>query len=189
MCSWCYAFSPTFEKLKNALPKDIKVQYVMGGLAPHSDEVMPQNMQEMLKGIWKQIEERVGTKFNFDFWTNCTPKRSTYLSCQATIVARNQDKEYEMIKAIQKAYYLEAKNPSDTNTLVSLAEQIGLEKKEFTKALTSISTITKFKNDLNLGINLQVNGFPSLVLQNDDKYKKIQVDYKNHQSMLKEIMN
>ncbi len=48
MCSWCYAFAPTFEKLKKTLSKDIHLSYIMGGLAPHNDEDMPNDMQVIL---------------------------------------------------------------------------------------------------------------------------------------------
>ena len=33
MCSWCYAFSDTFEKLKEKLDSNIKIEYIPGGLA------------------------------------------------------------------------------------------------------------------------------------------------------------
>ena len=38
MCSWCYAFSPTWQKILENLPSDIKVVYVQGGLAPISND-------------------------------------------------------------------------------------------------------------------------------------------------------
>ena len=78
MCSWCYAFSPTWQKILDNLPSDIKVVYVQGGLAPISNDTMPNDMQQMLQGIWRQIHESVGTKFNFDFWTECTPRPVSY---------------------------------------------------------------------------------------------------------------
>ena len=40
----------------------------------------------------RRIEGRIpGVRFNFDFWTHCTPKRSTYPACRAVIAARAQD--------------------------------------------------------------------------------------------------
>ena len=113
MCFWCYGFAPTWKIVLENLNDNIKVVYVHGGLAPNSDVDMSQEMQEKLQGIWKQIEEQLGSKFNHDFWTNCKPRRSTYLACQACIAARVQGKEYEMIQAIQELYYLKASNPSN----------------------------------------------------------------------------
>ena len=51
MCSWCYAFAPTWKKLLQNLPSHIQVEYIHGGLAPHSDAPMPQEMQDKLQNI------------------------------------------------------------------------------------------------------------------------------------------
>ncbi len=45
MCSWCYAFAPNWRQIKAALPASISVQYVLGGLAPDSDQPMPLHVQ------------------------------------------------------------------------------------------------------------------------------------------------
>lgn len=187
MCSWCYAFAPTFEEVKNKLNDNINIVYIPGGLAKHSAEIMPKDMQTKIESIWYEIETAVGTKFNHDFWTKCEPRRSTYLSCQATIAARLQNKEYEMIKGIQEAYYQKAMNPSDKDTLITVAKSIGLDIKRFKKELTAESTITLFEKDLNLRRRLYVRAFPSLVL----KYKKetypIAHEYNNPQKILDQI--
>ena len=71
-----------------------------------------------IENIWYEIEKDTGTKFNHDFWKKCFPRRSTYLAYEATILARYENKEEEMIKAIQEAYYQKAMNPSDLTTLI-----------------------------------------------------------------------
>lgn len=187
MCSWCYAFAPTFGKLVNSLENNIKIVYVMGGLAPHSEELMPEDMQSMLQSVWKKIELDVGTQFNFNFWTKCKPRRSTYLACQACIAARKQNKEEQMIKAIQEQYYQKAANPSDKSTLEIAAKNIKLNMKKFSEDLESLETIKIFEEDLNLRRSLHVNGFPSLILENDEKYFPITIHFKNHEIILKQI--
>ncbi len=187
MCSWCYAFSPTWQKLLKNLPSDLHVEYVHGGLAPHSDAPMPQSMQTILQNTWRDIEQRIGTKFNYDFWSTCKPRRSTYLACQACVSARLQGKEYEMIKEIQKAYYLNASNPSDRNTLEHSASNINLNVEKFSHDLESKEVIALFEKDLDKRRKLEVNGFPSLVLKAGNNYFKIEVDYTNYETILKKI--
>lgn len=72
MCSWCWGYKPTLDKLKQQLPGVIQFEYVVGGLAPDTNLPMPPEMQQKLEGIWKQIERQLGTKFNYDFWKLCT---------------------------------------------------------------------------------------------------------------------
>ncbi|MGP2657553.1 DsbA family protein [Malaciobacter sp. WC5094] len=187
MCSWCYAFKPTLDKLRKELPIDIQVVHVVGGLAKHSDEIMPLEQQKTIENIWYQINKEVGTKFNHDFWKNCKPRRSTYLSCQATILARYENKEDEMIEAIQKAYYQEAKNPSDASTLIQLAKNIGLDEKKFEEDLKSKKIEEDLQEELNLRRSLKVRVFPSLVLKYKKELYPINIKFNNHKEMLKQI--
>lgn len=187
MCSWCYAFKPTLDELRKHLADNIKLVHVVGGLAKHSDEVMPQEMQEKIEAIWYEIEDVVGTKFNHDFWKDCLPRRSTYLACQATILARAEDKEDEMIEAIQEAYYQKALNPSDASTLIELAKNIGMDEKKFEKDLKSQKIEEDLQNELNFRRSLNVRSFPSLILKYKKELYPINIKYNDYESMLNQI--
>ncbi len=187
MCAWCYAFAPTFETIKQNLGEDFEVIYIPGGLAPHTTEPMPQAMREKIEGFWYQITDVVGTKFNHDFWTKCTPRRSTYLSCQATIAARLQNKEYEMIGAIQGAYYQRAMNPSDEETLITLAGELHLDVEKFTHDLSSQEVIEIFEEELNKRRKMYVNSFPTLLLQYKKELYPINIEYNQPEKMLAHI--
>ena len=189
MCSWCYAFKQTLEKLKKHLDSNIKIVNVVGGLAPHSDEIMPKEMQEKIESIWYEIEEVTGTKFNHDFWEKCAPRRSTYLACEATILARYENKENEMIEAIQESYYQKALNPSDATTLINLAKQIGMDDKKFEEDLKSQKIEEDLHNELNFRRSLHVKTFPSLILKYKKELYPINIKYNDHESMLTQIKN
>jgi len=171
MCSWCWAFRPLWNEIVAGLPENVIAQRILGGLAPDTDQPMPVEMQAKLKGIWQTIQQAVpGTQFNFDFWEKCTPRRSTYQACRAVIAARNQDpaNEEAMILAIQQAYYLEAKNPSDLNTLIELADQIGLDHKQFIADIKSPAINQTLMKEIVFMQRMGVNGFPTLLLENKD---------------------
>lgn len=189
MCSWCYGFSPTWKQLLAHLPSDIKVAYIYGGLAPHSDEPMPLPMQEMLENTWKQIQLHTSVTFNFDFWTTCKPRRSTYIACQACIAARLQNKEYEMIQAIQELYYQKASNPSDRDTLEDAAKNCSLDSEKFSKDVESDAVVAMFQKDLNKRRELGINGFPSLVYHCEGKYLNITIDYTSYETILKQLLS
>jgi len=140
MCSWCWGFEKTWEQVKKALPDDINIQHILGGLAPDSSEIMSNEMREYIQKNWQKIEMTIpGTKFNHDFWKNCQPKRSTYPACRAVIAIREQNPQLEvkMTQLIQQSYYLDAQNPSETNTLIALADQLDIDIKNFGKNLNS----------------------------------------------------
>lgn len=191
MCSWCWGFNKTWNKVKKSLPKNINIQYVLGGLAPDSDEIMSDKMREYIQYNWQKIEKNIpGTIFNYDFWTNCTPVRSTYPACRAVIAAKNQNDQLEIsiINAIQEAYYLYAKNPSKDTTLINIAKAIGLNVTQFKKDLNSKTTQQQLDNNINLSKSLGAKGFPSIILEKDSVAKLIKIDYNNSDFILKQIL-
>ena len=187
MCSWCWGYRPTVQRLFSALPESVTRTNILGGLAPDSDEPMPKAQREAIASHWRSIEETLGTEFNHNFWTQCEPRRSTYPACRAVIAATKQGREEAMIEAIQKAYYLEAQNPSDLDTLQRLAEQLGLEARTFNADIASSDTESELQKQLRFTRESGVSGFPSLVLEKDGRLAPVSIDYKNHETSLDEI--
>lgn len=190
MCSWCWAFRPVWDQIRLNLPSDVQQRRLLGGLAPDSDQPMPLEMQHHLRGVWQTIQTRVpGTRFNFDFWDKARPRRSTYPACRAVIAAGNQGAEYgePMILAIQQAYYLQARNPSDRQTLVALAEEIGLEVKRFARDLQSQETGHRLLGEIDLGRRMGVQGFPSLVLEQQGRQRLLDYDYLDPGVVLRQL--
>lgn len=190
MCSWCWGFRPALQQLLDTLPENVQVTRSLGGLAADSDDLMAEKMQERLQQTWKAIQQRIpGTEFNFDFWSRCTPRRSTYPSCRGVIAARQQGAKYdeEMTHAIQKGYYLEAKNPSDDSTLIELAQSIGLDPDKFEETLNSALTRQTLADEIELNRQMGAQQFPSLVLITGDATHQIKVDYTQPEVMLNSI--
>lgn len=188
MCSWCWGYRPTWLKLKAALPGNVQVVNILGGLAPDNDQPMPAEMQQAISGHWKEIQAMLGTEFNFDFWTRCQPRRDTYKASRAVVVAAESGLEEEMINAIQHAYYLRAMNPSEPETLVQLAGELGLDEDVFRSALFSEDTEKEFKRLVWLARRLRVRSFPSLVLKTDDRTSPVTLDYQDYRVSLQEIL-
>ena len=192
MCSWCWGFRPTWTKILNKLPQEIGIKYLLGGLAPDSDEPMPDTMQLQIASYWKKIQQHIPeTKFNFDFWKNCQPRRSTYPACRAVIAAREQNPELErsMIKAIQTAYYLKAKNPSDDEVLIELALAFNLDTVVFEADLNAKETQQTLEAEIMLAQRMGAQGFPSMILEIEGNYQIVPLDYNNEAGALDFILN
>lgn len=190
MCSWCWAFHPVWQEIQSKLSVDIEVEYLLGGLAPDSEAPMSPVTQREIQAHWKTIQKQVpGIMFNFDFWRVNTPKRSTYPACRAVIAAKNQNSAIEnaMILAIQTAYYLEAKNPSDRDVLIACAKNIGLDSEQFEADLLAAATQTQLMNEIRQAQRMQVFGFPSLVVKHQEKITLIRIDYNDAEVVLTRI--
>ena len=130
-----------------------------------------------------------GTRFNFAFWDVCMPRRSTYNACRAVLAATRQSPTLEdpMIQAIQQAYYLHARNPSDINTLVDLAADIGLDRAHFAAELTGAAVQRCLGKEISLANSVPVNGFPSLVVHLPLGMYPVELDYLNAAPMRQQI--
>ena len=195
MCSWCWGYRPVWDVLQQNLPAAIKVEYVAGGLAPDSNIPMPIAQQQMIQNHWRTIENKLGTTFNHAFWTENTPRRSTYNACRAAISAHKQAVQKPMIDAIQQGYYLRALNPSNVDVLIGLARELSqqqsleLDIDQFINDLSSAETEQELARQISLARQLSQQGFPSLVLEHDGIRHQIPVDYSDHWLTLADIID
>jgi len=190
MCSWCWGFEPTRARLFSALAGRILIRRLLGGLAPDSAAPMPDSMRRSLQQTWSRIQQVIpGTEFNFDFWTDCAPRRSTYPSNRAVIAARLQGEAFDqpMTTRIQRAYFIEARNPSDNETLIALAEGIGLDAERFASDLVDDTTQQKLLAEIRTSRELGIDSFPSLAVVSGDNLAHIGLNYTDADAMLDQI--
>ena len=190
MCSWCWSFRSVWQAVKQGLNDNVEIQYLLGGLAPDSQTVMPEDMQQSIRRTWQRIQQEVpGTEFNYAFWENCQPRRSTYPACRAIIACRMQQPSLEqaMLLAIQQAYYLNAQNPSDETVLVNLAKKIGLDVKQFAVDIRSDNCQNNLLQEVKHCRDIGVSSFPGLVLKKGESYVVLDLDYNNSKTILDQI--
>ena len=170
MCSWCWGFRSAWQAFVRELPSSVTVKDLMGGLAPDSDEPMDTKTQAYVQSAWRSVADRTGVKFNHQFWVVCQPRRSTYPACRAVITAGLQlngsrERYYE---ALQRAYFLDARNPSDYDTLIDLAGEIGLDRVQFQEDLDSSTVQQAFREELDQVRSFGVSGFPTVIWHQKD---------------------
>ncbi|GAD90632.1 MULTISPECIES: DsbA family protein [Vibrio] len=187
MCAWCWGYKPTWQKIESALKGKIDIVYIVGGLAPDSDEPMPHEMRTQIASYWNKIESQLGTEFNHEFWSKNTPRRSTYPACRAMLAARRQDAEQKMLTAVQHAYYLDAKNPSDNEVLIELAKDIGLDVEKFTFDLTSDDIEQYLKSELRFARSIGGNSFPSLFVADKDTVVELPIEYQDANMTIEQV--
>jgi putative protein-disulfide isomerase len=190
MCSWCWGLRPVWQQVQEAIKDKVSIRYVLGGLAPDNDQPMPESMRASIMETWRTIEKEIpGTKFNYDFWTNCIPRRSTYPACRAIIACRMQQPQLEkdLLLKIQQAYYLQARNPSDLDVLIRLAEQLGLNVHKFTDDIQSEVCQNTLLKEIEFCRDINTHSFPSLVLKQGESYTSLDIDYNDSENILNQI--
>jgi putative protein-disulfide isomerase len=191
MCSWCWGFRPVWQQVQRAVAGKLDVRYVLGGLAADTDEPMSEEMRLNIIDNWRRIQREIpGTEFNYDFWTMCSPRRSTYPACRAIIACRMQKPalENDMLLLIQQAYYLQAKNPSELDVLAALAEQLGLDTRQFVDDIQSEVCQKKLLEEIEFCREINISSFPSIVLKQGKSYASLDIDYNSSAFTLSQIL-
>ena len=81
----------------------------------------------------------------------------------------SRERYYE---ALQRAYFLDARNPSDYETLIALAKEIGLDPLQFQDDLDSPVVKQIFREELNQVRSFGVAGFPTVIWHQQDATDK-----------------
>ena len=163
MCSWCWGFAPVLGALEPRLREDVSLRLVLGGLAPDSDQPMDEATLRYVQQAWRNVEARTGVPMNHAFWSTHHPRRSTWPACRAVLTAAGRGRE--MFAAIQRAYYTEARDPSDPETLTAIAGELGLDQAGFAHTMGTPAIHARLAADFELRDRLGVTGYPSVAIE------------------------
>jgi len=165
MCSWCWGFRPVWHEFEAGLSTANRVVDLMGGLAPDTDQPMDAPTRDYVQNAWRAVAARTGAQFNFAFWDECLPRRTTYPACRAVVAAGLQavSARKTMYEAVQSAYFLLARNPVEQDTLISLAGEIGLDVGRFAQDIASTAVDQQLTSEMHTVRKFGVTGFPSVI--------------------------
>jgi len=175
MCSWCYGFAKPLDELladpQGAAPLQLAI--VVGGLRPFTTEPMAAEKANELAGHWHHVEEASGQPFAKAPHTALNLPGFVYdtePASRAVVTVRSlwPQQVWKYFKAVQHAFYAEARNVADPAVLADVAEQLGMPRVEFAHAFASQkmrdATLADFKQSQDWGIR----GFPTLVAGHGD---------------------
>ncbi|MCQ9633405.1 DsbA family oxidoreductase [Chryseobacterium sp. WG23] len=176
MCPFCYIGKNNFEQALNKLPfkDEVEVEWKSFQLDPSLDPKQTQNTIEYFrekKGFPEaqatqmisqvaQMGKGAGIDFNFEkaLITN------TFSAHKLLHLSKKYNKSNEMEEALFIAHFIDGKNVGDTEVLVSLAENLGIDKEEARKAVTSDQLDYEVNQDILEARNNGVSSVPFFVL-------------------------
>ncbi|MCK4841401.1 MAG: DsbA family protein, partial [Methylococcales bacterium] len=95
--------------------------------------------------------------------------------------------EKKMIQQIQRAYYVNAENPSLDEILYLCAERAGLNRVRFLNDYTGTGIEAELQKEIQFTRQMGVSSFPSLRLDFNKKVFPIHIDYNNEQKIFEQI--
>lgn len=120
----------------------------------------PEAQAQQMIGQVAQMGKGAGIDFNFEkaLITN------TFSAHKLLHLAKKHNKANEMEEALFIAHFIDGKNVGDLDTLVSLAESLGIDKEEAKQAVTSEEFDYEINQDILEARNSGVSGVPFFIL-------------------------
>ncbi len=188
MCSWCYAFAPEMNRLREAAG-DIPVSVLTGGLRSET-EPMNDARKTTLRGYWSQIQEQTGRPFNYELLDADDFCYDTEPACRAVVTVRDlasgtgsDHTALDYFHALQSAFYADSRYINLAPVAASIATQFGVTEQSFINSFESDATKARTADDFRQSRNIGVTGFPTVVLQTDDQFYALTVGYQTFEAL------
>lgn len=172
-CGWCYGFSPVISRIAEEYKDRIFFEVLSGGMIIPDQPHPISTMAGYISQAYKIVEERTGIKFGSDFlWHINNPDDSDwFLNSEKPAIAMCIFKEYHPDKQVafaadlQYALNFEGRDLCDDEAYRHLLEHYNIPVQDFYQSLHSEAYKEKAWYEFSLCKQLQVTGFPAVLLQ------------------------
>ncbi|WP_072348201.1 DsbA family protein [Flavobacteriaceae bacterium A100] len=163
ICSSCWGIEPQLRKVKLEYGDAVEIDYRMGGLLPDwSYNSGGISSPADVASHWDEVSIHYDMPIDGDLWLE-DPMDSSYPSSIAFKAAQLQDKQKAILymREMREMMFLEKKNMAKWENLAIAAEKVRLDLKQL-KTDFEGKAQDLFKEDLKLGQELGVRGFPTM---------------------------
>jgi putative protein-disulfide isomerase len=191
-CGWCYGFSNVITRIRDEYRDRMGFEVLSGGMIFEEKPRHIGVIAPYIQKAYKNVEELSGVKFGEDFlWHIFNPGESDwYPESTMPAIALCIFKEYHPDKAVQMASDLqhalnyEGRDLTDKEAYRHLVQKYGIPEEEFYAKLQSEEYREKAYYEFALVKQLQVSGFPTVLLQvSDSKFYLLGQGYTDYDTL------
>ena len=175
-CGWCYGFSPVIQRIAIEYRDRFAFEVLSGGMII-SDKPKPISVTApYIQGAYKSVEELTGIKFGTDYlWHIFHPDESDwYPNSEKPAIALcifkeiHPDLQVQFAADLQFALHYDGRDLCDDEAYRHLLKKYQINDKEFYAKLHSPEYREKAYYEFALVKQLRVNGFPAVLLQENE---------------------
>lgn len=191
-CGWCYGFSPVIKKLSEVYKGKIGVEVLSGGMILNENPRPIGVMAGYIQQAYKTVESHTGIRFGEDFlWHIFNPDKSDWFpdsekpAIALCIVKELQpDKQVAFASDLQYALNYEGRDLCDDEAYRHLLADYQIDATDFYQKLHSDEYKQKAQYEFALVKQLQVNGFPAVLMQvSESKFYLVARGYTNYDDL------
>ena len=195
-CGWCYGFSPVIKKIANEYKEKFHIEVLSGGMVLPEQPVHIKVTADYIKGAYKQVEDLTGIQFGKDYlWHINNPDESDWFpSSEKPAIALSifkelfPEKQVDFIADMQYSLYYEGRDLTDDEAYRHLLEKYAVNPDEFYRKLKSEEYKEHAYYEFQLCKQLQVTGFPQVLMQiTDSKFHLLAKGYTDYETLIKRI--
>lgn len=169
VCSTCWLVQPQMRKLALHYGKYYEIKYLMGGLLPSWENYTRgkiRNPQDAAQH-WQEMAEQHKMPISPNVWFD-SPLSSSFPPSIAIKAAQLQHKlkAFHFHRRIKELLFVESKNITDFDLLLTAAMQVGLDKDRLLEDMTQVAVL-KFEEDLEYATKLNIKVLPTFIFTND----------------------
>ncbi len=197
-CGWCYGFSDVMKKVNSAYKNKLEIEVLSGGMILPEEPVHIGATAGYISKAYKNVEKLTGVKFGEDYlWHIHHPDISDwYPNSEKPAVALCIFKEYfsdqqvSFAADLEYALHYEGRDLTDDEAYRILLEKYNLPAEEFYEKLIDRAYKEKAHDEFALCKQLQVTGFPALLLQlNENKFYLLARGYTDYETLTSRLEN
>lgn len=197
-CGWCYGFSPVMKRIAEEYAATLTFEVLSGGMIITEEPRPIGVMAKYIQTAYKTVEERTGIKFGQDFlWHIFNPNDSDWFpGSEKPAIAMCVFKEYypdqqvAFASDLQYSLNYEGRDLTDDEAYRHLLEKYQIPAEEFYTKLHSEDYKQKAYYEFQLCKQLQVTGFPAVLMQvNESKFYLLARGYTPYEQLKETIEN
>ncbi|MDB5195888.1 MAG: DsbA family protein [Flaviaesturariibacter sp.] len=195
-CGWCYGFSPVINKIADEFKDRVDFDVLSGGMILPETPTHFGTMAKYIQSAYKQVESLTGIQFGPDFlWhVNNFEETDWYPDSTMPGIALCIFKEYhpdraiEMASDLQYALNYEGRDLTDGEAYRHLLEKYNIPSADFYTKLKSEEYKDKAYYEFALCKQLQVKGYPCVLMQvTDSKFYLLAQGYTDYDTLKRRI--
>jgi len=197
-CGWCYGFSPVMKQVQETYHDRLEIEVLSGGMILPEKPTHIAQTAGYIQKAYKVVEEHTGIVFGSDYlWHINNPDLSDwYPSSEKPAIALCIFREYypqrqvEFAADLQQALHSEGRDLCDDEAYRHLLEKYSIQPEIFFEKLHSDEYKEKAYYDFALCKQLQVTGFPAVLMQiGESKFYLLAKGYTPYEALAERIEN
>ncbi|HIF61342.1 MAG TPA: DsbA family protein [Rhodospirillales bacterium] len=185
MCSWCWGFASVIDSIHKDFNHEAPLSIILGGLHAYDDFPMSNNYKTNIRHHWEDVNRATGAVFDYRFFDRDGFILDTEPACRAVVTIRKMKPNVVLsfYESVSRSFYSENKNTTVSNTFKPLAEQVGIDFKEFDQIFNSSQIKDETKSDFQFSKKIGVTGFPTVLVKEGEKLALLTAGYQPYQTL------